>query len=99
MANPPYTNPRDTNVDPKSGTDRTFNKLADVAADKLQAAVKTTEQYALRLAEQGQDAGAHLQEVAGNLKGAVDRSIKDQPNATLAMAAVIGFVLGAIWKT
>jgi ElaB/YqjD/DUF883 family membrane-anchored ribosome-binding protein len=37
-------------------------------------------------------------EVAGNLKGAVDKSVKDQPMATLALAAVVGFVLGAIWK-
>jgi ElaB/YqjD/DUF883 family membrane-anchored ribosome-binding protein len=40
-----------------------------------------------------------MQEVAGNIKGAVDRSVKDQPMATLAMAALIGFVLGAIWKS
>jgi ElaB/YqjD/DUF883 family membrane-anchored ribosome-binding protein len=37
-------------------------------------------------------------EVTGNLKSAVDRSVKDQPMATLAMAAAVGFVLGAIWK-
>ena len=38
-------------------------------------------------------------EVAGNLKGAVDRSVKDQPMATLAVAAAVGFVLGALWKS
>ncbi|HEX2337859.1 MAG TPA: hypothetical protein VHI72_15425 [Hyphomicrobiaceae bacterium] len=38
-------------------------------------------------------------EVAGNFKEAVDRSAKDQPMATLAMAAALGFVLGAIWKS
>ena len=40
-----------------------------------------------------------MQEVAGNFKGAVDRRSKDQPMATLAMAAVVGFVLGALWKS
>ena len=40
-----------------------------------------------------------FQEVASNLKGAVDNSIKEQPMATLAMVAVLGFVLGAIWKS
>jgi len=49
--------------------------------------------------EQGREVGERVQEVAGNLKGAVDRSVKDQPMATLAIAAVIGFVLGALWKT
>jgi hypothetical protein len=36
---------------------------------------------------------------AGNLKGAVDKSVSDQPMATLAVAAMLGFVLGAIWKS
>jgi len=40
-----------------------------------------------------------MQEVAGNMKGAVDTTIKQQPMATLAIAAVIGFVLGALWKS
>jgi ElaB/YqjD/DUF883 family membrane-anchored ribosome-binding protein len=38
-------------------------------------------------------------EVAGNVKGAVDKSVKDQPMVTLAMAAAVGFVLGALWKS
>jgi ElaB/YqjD/DUF883 family membrane-anchored ribosome-binding protein len=37
--------------------------------------------------------------VAGNLKGAVDKSVKDQPMTTLAVAAAVGFVLGALWKS
>jgi len=52
-----------------------------------------------RVAEQGRAAGEGLQEVAGNMKTALDRSINDQPMATLAVAAIVGFVLGAIWKT
>jgi ElaB/YqjD/DUF883 family membrane-anchored ribosome-binding protein len=39
------------------------------------------------------------QQVAGNMKVALDKSIKDQPMATLAVAAIAGFVPGAIWKT
>jgi len=34
-----------------------------------------------------------------DLVTALDKSIKDQPMATLAVAAIAGFVLGAIWKT
>jgi ElaB/YqjD/DUF883 family membrane-anchored ribosome-binding protein len=33
------------------------------------------------------------------VRGAVDKSIKDQPIATLAVVAVAGFVLGALWKS
>jgi len=32
------------------------------------------------------------------LKPYVDKSMKEQPMATLGVAAVIGFVLGALWK-
>ena len=48
-------------------------------------------------ADQIRESGAG--EVAGNLKDAVDRSTREQPMATLAMAAALGFVLGAIWKS
>ena len=61
-------------------------------ADQVESAVKT-------IAERGKEVGADVQTVAGNVKSAVDTSVKDQPMATLAMAAVLGFVLGAIWKS
>ncbi|MFT3730868.1 MAG: hypothetical protein QM780_05480 [Hyphomicrobium sp.] len=38
-------------------------------------------------------------EVAGNVKGAIDKSVKDQPITTLLMAAGVGFVIGALWKS
>ena len=71
-----------------------FDHFADKAADVTHQA----EQLASRVAEQGQIAGEKMKAVAGNLKEAVDKSVKDQPMATLAMIAVAGFVLGAIWK-
>ena len=40
-----------------------------------------------------------MQKVAGNFKSAVDKSVKDQPMATLAVAAAVGFVVGALWKS
>jgi len=69
-----------------------FEKIADKATDKFR-------DVAGRVAEHGREVGDKVQEVAGNLKGAVDKSVKDQPMATLAIAAVLGFVLGAIWKS
>jgi ElaB/YqjD/DUF883 family membrane-anchored ribosome-binding protein len=53
------------------------------------------ENVANRVAEQGRAAGEGMQEVAGNMKTALD----SQPMATVAIAAILGFVLGAIWKT
>ena len=64
--------------------------LVGQATDQLKKAASSA-------TEQIRDSGAG--EVAGNLKTAVDRSVKDQPMATLAMAAALGFVLGAIWKS
>jgi ElaB/YqjD/DUF883 family membrane-anchored ribosome-binding protein len=49
--------------------------------------------------KQGREAGERMQEVADNFKSALDKSITDQPMATLATAAIVGFVLGALWKS
>jgi ElaB/YqjD/DUF883 family membrane-anchored ribosome-binding protein len=87
MAQGSYRGPDQTSDLKQKATDQ-FNKAADQA-----------EHVANRVAEQGREAGERMQEVAGNFKGALDKSIKDQPMATLATAAIVGFVLGAIWKT
>jgi len=76
-----------------------ISNLKDKATDQFGRVADQAEGMANRLAEQGRDAGERVQEVAGNMKGALDRSLKEQPMATLAMAAVLGFVLGAIWKS
>ena len=70
--------------------------LKDQATDQIKKVAGQVEGYASDAMDKLRDTGAG--EVAGNLKGAVDKSVKDQPMVTLALAAVIGFVLGAIWK-
>jgi hypothetical protein len=54
---------------------------------------------ASQVAGQGREVGENFQEVGGNLKGAIDKSLNDQPMATLAFVAAMGFVLGASWKS
>jgi ElaB/YqjD/DUF883 family membrane-anchored ribosome-binding protein len=76
-----------------------FERMADKATDQFRNIASQAEGVANRVVEQGREAGERVQEVAGNFKGAVDRSVKDQPMATLAMVAVAGFVLGALWKS
>lgn len=73
--------------------------LKDKAADQFSKAADQVEGAASRVAEQGREAGERMQEVAGNFKDALDKSIKDQPMATLAGVAIVGFILGAIWKS
>ena len=51
------------------------------------------------VAEQGRQAGEQVQVVADNFKTAVDKSVKEQPITTLAIAAAVGFVVGALWKS
>ena len=93
------TPPRASTHDIKEKATDQFEKLADRATDQFKNVADKAEHVASRVAEQGREAGERVQEVAGNFKGAVDRSVKEQPMATLAMAAVVGFVLGALWKS
>jgi len=76
-----------------------FERMADKATDQFSRLADQAESVASRVAEQGREAGEKVQEVADHFKGAVDKSVKDQPMATLAMVAAVGFVLGALWKS
>ncbi len=80
------------------GSER-ISDLKEKATDQFGRVADKAEDIAHRMTDQGREASERMQEVAGNLKGAVDKSIKDQPMATLATAAVVGFVLGALWKS
>jgi ElaB/YqjD/DUF883 family membrane-anchored ribosome-binding protein len=83
---------------PTRGSDP-MSDLKDKASDQFSKVAGQAEDMAQRVSEQGREAAERMGEVAGNLKGAVDRSVKDQPMATLAVAAAMGFVLGALWKS
>lgn len=82
------------------------DQMADAASDfaskagrQIDKAVESAESTVRSLAAQGNEAGERVQEVAGNIKGAIDKSVQDQPMTTLVMAAAVGFVLGALWKS
>ncbi len=75
------------------------SNIAGLAGAKIGQVIEGAEETASAAAEQGRDAGQRVQEVAGNLKTAVNKSVKDQPMATLAVAAAMGFVIGALWKS
>src|SRR2546423_13746133 len=74
------------------------SNLEDKATDQFDKAADQAERIANRVADQGREAGERMQEVAGNFKGALDRSVKDQPMATLAVAAVAGVGVGGPWE-
>ncbi len=73
--------------------------LKDKATDQFKKVADRVEGVAGAAADQIREVGDRAGEVAGNFKSAIDRSVKDQPMATLAVAAAVGFVLGALWKS
>ncbi len=73
--------------------------IRDKATEGFDRMADTVEGMAKTAAERGREIGKDVEAVAGNMKSAVDTSVKEQPMATLAVAAALGFVLGAIWKS
>ena len=73
--------------------------LIDKGADQVKKVADRVEGLASGAAGQMREVSDRTGEVAGNFKGALDKSVKDQPMSTLALAAAVGFVLGALWKS
>jgi len=96
---PPRGQTTPTGQDLKQKATDQFERLAERATDQFRTMADQAEQVANRAGEQGRAAGQRMQEVAGNFKGAVDKSVKEQPTMTLFIAAAVGFVLGALWKS
>jgi ElaB/YqjD/DUF883 family membrane-anchored ribosome-binding protein len=80
-----------------SGRDR-LREMADTATDKVKDVAQSAEEIAGKVAEQAREYGEKAQEAISNFKPYVEKSMKEQPMATLGVAAVIGFMLGALWK-
>lgn len=74
-------------------------QLAGFAGRKVDNVLDSAEEAARKVTAQASDAGENVKVVAGNMRKAVDQSLADQPMTTLLMAAAVGFVLGALWKT
>jgi ElaB/YqjD/DUF883 family membrane-anchored ribosome-binding protein len=69
-----------------------------VDGDRITDASEKVQDMASDVAEQARQYGEKAQDAARQFKPFVERSLKDQPMATLAGAAIVGFVLGALWK-
>ena len=81
----------------KNGTARP-ETMADRAADHLESAAQSAQEIAGKVADQARIYGEKAQEAAQNIRPYVEKSMKEQPMQTLAVASIIGFVLGALWK-
>lgn len=83
-------------------TEDLSNKASDLASkagEQLDRVAQDVESAARSFAEQGRQASDQVQVVAHNFKTAVDKSVREQPLTTLVLAAGIGFVIGALWKS
>jgi len=79
-------------------TDRVA-KITDKATDHFNKVAGQAEDIANSVADQGREMSESVQKVARNFKGALDSSLREQPAATLVTAAIVGFLLGALWKS
>ena len=79
------------------GTER-LRDIADSATDQLKAAADRAQELAGDVSRQAREYTEKAQDAARQVRPLVEKSLKDQPMTTLAAAAVIGFVLGALWK-
>ncbi|WP_295559710.1 hypothetical protein [uncultured Hyphomicrobium sp.] len=82
-----------------TSTRNAADELADKAVNLAEKTSEKIERTVQDLANQGRQASDQVQVVAENFKTAVDKSVKDQPLTTLAIAAGVGFVIGALWKS
>ena len=71
---------------------------ADAAADKAAEVAANAQELAGKVVDQTRQYTEQAQEAVKNFKPFVEKSMKEQPMATLAAAAIIGAALGALWK-
>lgn len=81
------------------GTSNTFEDIKGKARQSFDEASDRAQDLASRAQDVAGQAREQVGEVAGNIKGAIDKSVKDQPLTTLLAAAAVGFVIGALWKS
>ena len=72
--------------------------MADATGERVKDAAKTTEEMASKVADQVREYGNQVQEVTKQVRPFMEKSLKEQPIATLAGVAVLAFALGALWK-
>lgn len=71
---------------------------AETAKDRVKGAAARTQEYAGKITEQLSEYGEKAQDAARNFQPFIKNSMKERPMATLAVASLIGFALGALWK-
>ena len=81
---------------------RLTSQIADILASKggqaWSRAKSNVEGMVSDASAKGQEAVDAVREVGDNVVDAIDESLQRRPYTTLALAAAIGFLLGAVWR-
>jgi ElaB/YqjD/DUF883 family membrane-anchored ribosome-binding protein len=93
-----YTQGPDRTASDNANAKERLRDMAGGAAEQLRNVAGNADEIASRAAEQARVYGEKAQELAKNFKPYVEKSLKEQPMATLAIAATIAFALGALLK-
>jgi len=84
-------------TDTTATNDPAFEAVEDLK-DRAHKQVDRVGEQAERLAAGTKTVARELGDMATQFRPAVERSLREQPMTTLAGAAVVGFLLGALWK-
>ena len=83
----------------KSALERKPADFTEQARTQFDKVASQVEDAATATLERGREMGEQVHAVGKNARSAVDQSLKHHPMTTLAMAAAMGFLLGALWKS
>ena len=86
------------NYETGSNRGREQARMADKVADQFKTAADDAQQRLGQVADQARQYAEQAQDAAKQFKPFVEKSLKERPMATLAGFALVGFVLGALWK-
>jgi ElaB/YqjD/DUF883 family membrane-anchored ribosome-binding protein len=86
------------NYESGPGRGKDQSGMADKVADQFRNAADDAQQKLSQATEQARHYAEQAQDAAKQFKPFVEKSLKERPMATLAGFALVGFVLGALWK-
>lgn len=81
------------------GANSTFENLKDKATDTLESVSAEVGSFAQSVSNQAQKVGDDAQAFTHDLKTSAERTIRDRPMTTLAVALAGGFLFGVLWKS
>jgi ElaB/YqjD/DUF883 family membrane-anchored ribosome-binding protein len=87
-----------TASDVRDAAGEALSDVSDKAAEFRDKASAAASDAAAAVKERGREVMDKLPEMASTARTEIERSIKERPMATLAIAAGLAFVAGALWK-